>query len=86
MSSYPLSSDNRVQGHGYGIWSGDAHYVIGKGFSVGLGIYNLLDKKADAAEFWYVDRLMGERSAGVADVHIHPLEGRSGRLTITKTF
>jgi len=86
LSSYPLSSDNGVQGHGYGIWSGDAHYVIGKGFSVGLGIYNLLDKKADAAEFWYVDRLMGEPSAGVADVHIHPLEGRSGRLTIAKTF
>ena len=86
LSAYPLSSDNSVQGHGYGIWSGDAHYVIGKGWSVGLGIYNLLNKKADAAEFWYVDRLAGEPAEGVADIHVHPLEGTSGRLTVSKNF
>jgi outer membrane receptor protein involved in Fe transport len=86
LSSYPLSSDDTVQGHGYGIWSADAHYLIGSGWSVGLGLYNLANKKADAAEFWYIDRLRGEPIAGTADVHIHPLEGRSGRLTIVKTF
>jgi outer membrane receptor protein involved in Fe transport len=86
LSSYPLSSDDSIQGHGYGIWSGDAHYLIGKGWSVGLGVYNLLNKKADAAEFWYVDRLPGEPAAGVADVHVHPLEGISGRFTLAKSF
>jgi outer membrane receptor protein involved in Fe transport len=86
LSSYPLSSDDSVQGHGYGIWSGDAHYMIGKGWSVGLGVYNLLNKKADAAEFWYIDRLPGEPVAGVADVHVHPLEGISGRFTLAKSF
>jgi outer membrane receptor protein involved in Fe transport len=86
LSSYPLSSDDSVQGHGYGIWSGDAHYLLGKGWSVGLGIYNLLNKKADAAEFWYIDRLPGEPAAGVADIHVHPLEGISGRFTLAKSF
>jgi outer membrane receptor protein involved in Fe transport len=86
LSSYPLSSDDAVQGHGYGIWSGDAHYVIGDGWSVGLGIFNIFNKKADAAEFWYIDRLQGEPAAGVADVHVHPLERTSGRLTIAKSF
>jgi outer membrane receptor protein involved in Fe transport len=86
LSSYPLSSDDSVQGHGYGIWSGDAHYAIGEGWSVGLGVYNVLNKKADAAEFWYIDRLQGEPSAGAADVHVHPLEGTSVRLTIAKSF
>jgi outer membrane receptor protein involved in Fe transport len=86
LSSYPLSSDDSVQGHGYGIWSGDAHYMIGKGWSVGLGVYNLLNKKADAAEFWYIDRLPGEPVAGVADVHVHPLEGISSRFTLAKSF
>jgi outer membrane receptor protein involved in Fe transport len=86
LSSYPLSSDDSVQGHGYGIWSGDAHYLIGNGWSVGLGVYNLLDKKADAAEFWYIDRLPGEPAAGIADVHVHPLEGVSGRFTLAKSF
>jgi outer membrane receptor protein involved in Fe transport len=86
LSSFPLSSDNSVQGHGYGIWSGDAHYVFGNGWSVGLGLYNLLNKKADAAEFWYIDRLQGESPGGIADVHIHPMEGTSARVTIAKTF
>jgi outer membrane receptor protein involved in Fe transport len=86
LSSYPLSSDDSIQGHGYGIWSGDAHYVIGGGWSVGLGIYNIFNKKADAAEFWYIDRLQGEPAGGVADVHIHPLERISGRLTLAKSF
>jgi outer membrane receptor protein involved in Fe transport len=86
LSSYPLSSDNSVQGHGYGIWSGDANYVIGKGWSVGLGIYNLFNQKADAAEFWYIDRLPGEPATGIADAHVHRLEGTSGRLTVSKNF
>lgn len=86
LSSYPLSSDNSVQGHGYGIWSGDARYAIGADWSLGLGIYNLLNKKADAAEFWYVDRLQGEPAGGAPDVHIHPLEGISARFTLTKSF
>ena len=86
LSSYPLSSDNSVQGHGYGIWSGDLHYEIGKGWSAGVGAYNILNKKADAAEFWYVDRLRGESAAGVAGIHVHPLEGTSGRITIAKSF
>jgi hypothetical protein len=52
----------------------------------GVGAYNILNKIADAAEFWYVDRLRGESAAGVAGMHVHPLEGTSGRITITKTF
>ena len=86
LSSYPLSSDNEVQGHGYGEWSGDIHYEIGAGWSTSLGLYNLLNKKADAAEFWYIDRLRGEPAEGVADVHVHPLEGFSGRLAIARKF
>jgi outer membrane receptor protein involved in Fe transport len=86
LSGYPLSADDEVQGHGYGEWSADAHYDIGAGWSVGLGVYNLLNKKADAAEFWYIDRLNGEPAQGVADVHVHPLEGRTGRLTLAKKF
>jgi outer membrane receptor protein involved in Fe transport len=86
LSGYPLSADDVIQGHGYGEWSGDAHYAFANGWGLGLGIYNLTNKKADAAEFWYIDRLRGEPAAGVADIHVHPLEGRTARLTIAKSF
>lgn len=50
------------------------------------GIYNIGNIKANAMEFWYVDRLPGEPAIGVADVHIHPLEPISARITIAKSF
>ena len=86
LSAFPLSSDDEVQGHGYGEWNGDAHYEIGAGWSASLGVYNILNKHADAAEFWYIDRLPGEPAAGVADLHVHPLEPISARLTIARKF
>jgi outer membrane receptor protein involved in Fe transport len=86
LSGFPLSADDAIHGHGYGEWSGDAHYALSHGWGLGVGIYNLTNKRADAAEFWYVDRLKGEPAGGVADVHVHPLEGRTARLNILKSF
>jgi hypothetical protein len=76
----------QVNGSGYGEWNGDAHYELTGGWSLALGVYNLLNKKANAMEYWYVDRLQGEPAYGVADLHVHPLEPISARFTITKIF
>jgi outer membrane receptor protein involved in Fe transport len=86
LSAFPLSSDDEVQGHGYGEWNGDVHYSFDGGWKLGLGVFNILNVKADAAEFWYTDRLPGEPAAGVNDLHVHPLEPISARFTIAKTF
>jgi hypothetical protein len=82
----PLSSDNVIQTGGYGEWNGDAHYTFGGNWNVGLGMYNILGSRASAAEFWYIDRLPGEPATGAADVHLHPLEPRTVRLTLSKIF
>ncbi|HTY48354.1 MAG TPA: TonB-dependent receptor, partial [Steroidobacteraceae bacterium] len=75
-----------VFGSGYGEWSADVHYDLGSGWNLGLAGFNLLDKKANAMEYYYIDRLPGEPAYGAADLHFHPLEPISGRLTISKTF
>jgi hypothetical protein len=51
-----------------------------------VGIYNILNTRANAMEYWYVDRLPGEPAGGVADVHVHPLEPISFRVTLAKKF
>jgi hypothetical protein len=76
----------QVDGKGFGEWNLDVHYAWIEGWSAGLGIYNLLNTHAYAAEFWYVDRLQGEPAGGVADVHEHPLEPIMARLTVSKKF
>lgn len=86
LSAYPLSSDDEVQGHGYGEWNGDVYYSFPGHWKLGLGVYNILNRKGDAMEYWYTDRLRGEPLDGVADVHFHPLEPISERLTISRTF
>lgn len=76
----------QVNGSGYSEWNGDVHYELASGWNFVLGVYNLLNKKANAMEYWYVDRLQGEPAYGAADLHVHPLEPISFRLTISKTF
>jgi hypothetical protein len=80
------TASGQVNGSGYGEWNADVHYAFAHGWNAGLGIYNLLDKKGNSMEYWYVDRLPGEPAYGVADLHIHPLEPISVRLTVAKDF
>jgi len=79
----------QVNGRGFGQLNLDIHYALPSRWSTSVGIYNLLNTDAAAAEFWYVDRLQNEISiypAGRADVHEHPLEPIMVRFTISKQF
>jgi outer membrane receptor protein involved in Fe transport len=79
----------QVNGKGFGELNLDAHYTFTEGWSAAIGVYNLLNTHAAAAEFWYVDRLKSEIAAypeGRADIHEHPLEPIMARFTISKTF
>jgi outer membrane receptor protein involved in Fe transport len=80
------TTKGQLFGSGYGEWSADVRYAFGTGWSLGAAIFNLLDKKANAMEYFYVDRLPGEPSEGIADLHFHPLEPISARITVSKTF
>jgi outer membrane receptor protein involved in Fe transport len=79
----------QVNGKGFGQLNLDVHYVLPQGWSASLGLYNLLNTRAPAAQFWYVDRLHNEIADypdGRADIHEHPLEPFMVRFTITKNF
>jgi hypothetical protein len=79
----------QINAQGFGELNLDVHYALRSGWSTSLGLYNLLNTHASAAEFWYVDRLQNEISSfpdGRADVHEHPLEPFMARLTISKRF
>ena len=76
----------QVDGKGFGQVNLNVNYALASGWSASLGIYNIFNTHAYAAEFWYVGRLQGEPAAGVADVHEHPLEPIMARFTISKRF
>jgi outer membrane receptor protein involved in Fe transport len=79
----------QVNGKGFGETNLDVHYALPSGWSASLGIYNLFNTHAAAAEFWYVDRLQNEIGVypeGRADIHQHPLEPIMARFTLAKKF
>jgi hypothetical protein len=86
LSKEPLSADDQIHSGGYGEWNGDVQLALAGDWRVGLGVYNILNRRASAAEFWYTDRLPGEPAEGLADVHTHPLEPSAVRLTLSKSF
>jgi len=86
LGKHPLIEDNSVTSDGDQEWNFNIGYDFGNGLKTTLGIFNLLDSKDNAAEYYYTDRLPGEPAAGVADLHIHPLEPRAFRLTVSKAF
>lgn len=86
LGQHPLTPDNVEKSSGDKEWNMNVGYDFGAGIKAQLEIVNVLGSKDDAAEYWYADRLPGEPAGGVADLHIHPLEPRSFRLTLSKSF
>ncbi len=67
----------------------DVHYALPEKWTLSLGVYNLFNVHASAAQFWYVDRLQNEIGSypdGRAGIHEHPLEPIMARFTVAKQF
>ena len=61
-------------------------YKIASDLKLALDVFNLFDRKASDIDYYYASRLPGEPPEGVNDVHFHPVEPRSVRLTLTASF
>ncbi len=66
----------------------DAHYAAPHGWGVSLGVYNLFNTHAPAAEF-FTSLASNPKSTPPRinpDVHEHPLEPFMARITVSKQF
>ena len=61
-------------------------YKLDQRWRVGLEVLNLLDAEDSDIEYFYPSRLPGEPLAGVEDIHFHPVEPLSVRLSLTAYF
>jgi outer membrane receptor protein involved in Fe transport len=65
---------------------GRVAYRISPAWKVSLDGFNLFDRKASDIEYFYRSRLPGEPAGGVEDVHFHPVEPRTFRVTLSARF
>lgn len=81
----PLMEDNSVRSSASVGLNGRIAYQIDKTLRVEVEGYNLANRRDSAIDYYYASRLPGEAQP-VDDVHFHPVESRSLRLTLVKNF
>lgn len=87
LGTHPLSDGDRYpQDEGYSEFNMDVSYALPRGWKVGAELLNIFNSKDYAAVYYYTSRLPGEPAGGVTDFQVHPLDPRSARFTVTKTF
>lgn len=82
----PLLEDNSVRSGSTALVSAEIGYRIRPNWSVALQAFNLLDRRDNDIDYYYVSRLPGEPPEGVPDVHFHPAEPLALRLVLTGRF
>ncbi|GGB93398.1 TonB-dependent receptor [Pseudoduganella buxea] len=81
----PLVEDNSVRSSAAATVNGRIVYRLGRDTRLELEAFNLANRRAAAIEYYYASRLAGEAEA-VDDIHFHPIEPRSLRLTLSHSF
>jgi len=81
----PLIEDNSVRSKGTATLNGRVGYKISAQTKIELEGFNLANRKASAVDYFYESRLAGDASP-VADIHFHPIESRSLRVTLSHNF
>ena len=82
----PLVEDNRQQSKATTLAYLRTGYKINRDLKLALDVFNLFNRQASDIDYFYTSRLPGEPAAGVDDIHSHPVEPRSLRLSLIANF
>ncbi|WP_308597861.1 hypothetical protein [Massilia sp. BJB1822] len=82
----PLTEDNSARSAATTLASARLAWRIDSRTSLSFDVFIVFDKRASDIDYFYQSRLPGEAAEGVGDIHFHPVEPRSFRLTLTRRF
>jgi outer membrane cobalamin receptor len=80
----PLVEDNSVRSRQSVTLNGRVGYRIGGGMRIEVEGFNLVSRRDAAVSYYYASRMQGQ--AARDDVHFHPIEPRSVRVTLTRNW
>jgi outer membrane cobalamin receptor len=81
----PLIEDDSVRSHASTTLNGRIGYRIAKDLRLELEGFNLANKRVSSIDYYYASQLRGELEPR-EDIHFHPLESGSFRLTLIKNW
>ncbi len=82
----PLIEDNSQRSKATTLTYARIGYKFSQNLKASLDVFNLFDRKASDIDYYYASRLKSEPAEGVNDIHFHPVEPRSFRLTLTANY
>ena len=83
FSGGPLIEDGSVSWGPTVLLNGRLGYRWNDRLTLHLDVFNLLGREDDDIAYFYASRLPGEPQEGVEDVHFHPTERPSARLSVS---
>lgn len=63
-----------------------AGYKVNRNVKLTLDVFNLFNRQGSDIDYAYASRLKGEPGEGVNDIHFHPVEPRSVRVSVIANF
>jgi outer membrane receptor protein involved in Fe transport len=85
IGSYPLNESNSVRSQAQTVVDAQVGYEFARDWRLRLDIFNVFDEQTNDVAYFYESRLPGE-AMGVEDVHFHPNEPRSFRVSLSYRF
>lgn len=82
----PLIEDNTTRSSSTTLVNGRIGYRLKNGTRLALEVFNLLNARGSDVDYFYESRLPGEAPGGIADIHFHPSESRSLRVSLSRDF
>jgi hypothetical protein len=85
FGSTALTQDDAVRSHPSVQLNAEAGYHFSPALSGTVSVFNVLDRRDADIDYYYASRLRGE-AAAVNDLHFHPMEPRSVRVSLGYRF
>jgi hypothetical protein len=82
----PLVEDNSIRSDSSNLVSTEIAVHLNRVWQVKTDMLNLFDSKSSDIDYFYPSRLPGEPSGGVDDLHFHPVEPFTIRLSLVASF
>ena len=86
IGPYPLLEDNSVRSDAQTTVDAQVGYELLRDLRLRLDVFNVFNAQNNDITYFYASRLPGEPAAGVADVHFHPAQPRSFRVSLAYRF
>ena len=82
----PLIEDASVESGRSVVVNAEAGYRIAPNVRLTLDVLNLFDSRSSDIDYYYRSRLPGEPADGFDDIHTHPVQPRSARVSMRVGF